>query len=64
MPDKDEVVFILTKEDVLSCARELDIDEEAITDDVLRKVRKGVEFGFEFWSEVVKEALTEALKSS
>ena len=64
MPDKDEVVFILTKEDVLSCDRELDIPEEAITDDILRQVKKGVEFGFEFWSEVVKDALTEALKSS
>ncbi len=64
MPDNDEVVFILTKEDVLSCAREMDISEEAITDDVIAQVKKGVEFGLEYWSEVVKTALTEALKSS
>ena len=63
MADNDEVVFILTKEDVLSCAQELDISEQAITDDVLRQVKKGVEFGLEFWSEVVKDALTEAVKA-
>jgi len=61
MPENnEEVVFILTREDVVSCAEELGIPEEAITDDVLRRVKKGVEFGFEFWSEVVKTALQEA----
>ncbi len=45
------------------CVRELGIPEEAITDDVLRRVKKGVEFGLEFWSEVVKDALTEAVKA-
>ena len=63
MADNAEVVFILTREDVLSCAQELDIPEQAITDDVLRQVKKGVEFGREFWSEVVKNALTEAVKA-
>ncbi len=62
MAENDEVVFILTKDDVLTCARELDIPEETITDDILRKVRKACNFGFEFWSEVVKDTLTEALK--
>ena len=61
MPENnEEVVFILTKEDVVSCAEELGIAEEAITDDVLHRVKKGVEFGFEFWPEVVKSALQEA----
>ena len=58
-----EVVFILTREDVIACAKEMDIPKEAITDDVLRQVKKGVEFGLECWSEVVKTALEEALKS-
>jgi len=62
MADKD-TIFVLTREDVIECAREIEIPEEAITDDVLYQVRKGVEFGLECWSEVVKEAINMALKS-
>lgn len=56
-----ETVFVLTREDVISCAREMDIPEEAITDDILAQVKKGVEWGLECWSEVVKTAIREAL---
>ena len=62
MADKD-TIFVLTREDVIECAREMGIAEEAITDDVLYHVRKGVEWGLECWSEVVKEAINMALKS-
>ncbi len=62
MADKD-TIFVLTREDVIECAREMNIPEETITDDVLYQVRKGVEFGLECWSEVVKEAINMALKS-
>jgi len=60
--DKD-TIFVLTKEDVLECAREMGIPEEAITDDVLRQVRKGVDNGLECWSMVMKEAINFSLKS-
>ena len=60
--DKD-TIFVLTKEDVLEYARELGIPEEAITDDVLHMVRKGVDIGLECWSMVIKEAINFALKS-
>ena len=62
MADKD-TIFVLTREDVIECAREMRIPDEAITDDVLHQVRKGVEWGLECWSEVVKEAINMALKS-
>jgi len=62
MADKD-TIFVLTREDVVECAREMGIPEEAITDDVLHQVRKGVDWGLECWSEVVKEAINMALKS-
>jgi len=62
MADKD-TIFVLTREDVIECAREMNIPEEAITDDVLAQVRKGVEWGLECWSEVMKEAINMALKS-
>jgi len=62
MADKD-TIFVLTREDAIECAREMNIPEEAITDDVLYQVRKGVEWGLECWSEVMKEAINMVLKS-
>ena len=59
----EDVIFVLTKEDVLECARMKGIPEEAITDDVLRQVKKGVDSGLECWSEVVMTAIGFALKS-
>ena len=61
--DNQDTIFVLTKEDVLECARMRGIPEEAITDDVLDQVKKGVEWGLECWSEVVNEAINMALKS-
>ncbi len=58
-----DVIFVLTKEDVIECAKEMDIPEEAITDDVLYQVRKGVDAALGCWSEVVKDAINFALKS-
>ena len=56
-------IFILTRDDVIGCAQQMGIPEEAITDDILAQVKKGVEWGLECWSEVVKTALDFALKS-
>jgi len=58
----NEVVFILTMEDVVACAEEMGLPKEAITDDVFYKVRKGVESAWEGWPEVVKGAISFALK--
>ena len=58
-----DAIFVLTREDVIGCAREMGIPEEAITDDVLAQVKKGVDSGLECWSEVVMAALDFALKS-
>jgi len=63
LPDPHEIVFTLTREDVIQCAKEMGIPEEAITDDVFYQVKKGVEWGLEYWSEVMKEAINFALKS-
>jgi len=57
------IIFVLSKEDVLECARMKGIPDEAITDDVLRQVRKMVDSGLECWSEVVMAAIDFALKS-
>ena len=65
MPEdaSQEVVFILTREDVMECAQEMGMPPEVITDDVFYQVKKGVEWGLECWSEVMKEAINMALKS-
>ncbi len=57
-----EVVFILTMEDVIACAKEMGIPKKAITNDVFYKVRKGVESTREGWPEVVKAAISYALR--
>ena len=60
MADKD-VIFILTREDVIDCAREMGIPEEKITDEALARIKKGVESGLGCWSEVVKTAIEDTL---
>jgi hypothetical protein len=62
MASENKTIFILTREDVLECAQEMGISEEAITDNVLDKVKDGVDWGLECWSEVMKEAINIALK--
>ena len=59
----EQMIFILSREDVVACAKEMGIPEGAITDDVLEQVKKGVEWGLECWVDVVKEAIYMALKS-
>ena len=59
----EDIIFVLTKEDVLECARMKGIPEDAITDDVLRQVRKMVDSGLMCWSEVVMTAIDFALKN-
>lgn len=40
-----ETNFQITKENVIECAREMGIPDEAITDDVLSQVKKGCGLG-------------------
>lgn len=63
MADNNETIFVLTREDVVGCAEQMGIPAEAITDDVLHQVKKGVEWGLECWADVMKEAINIALKS-
>jgi hypothetical protein len=39
------------------------LPEEVITDDVLYKVKKGLEGAWEGWNEVIKDAIIFALKN-
>ena len=64
MVESGEVVFILTMEDVLNCAEQMDIPKEKITDDVFYQVKKGVEWGLECWSDVMNTAISEAIQET
>jgi len=54
----ENVIFILTKDEVLACANELGISKEQLTDDVIELVKMRLRS----WSEVVKSALKEAIQ--
>ena len=58
-----EVVFILTRDDVVGVAGEMGVPEQAITDEVLEQVKNGVMWGLEYWPDVVKASINYALKS-
>ena len=63
MCQEADVVFQITREDVIECAREMGMPDEAITADVLGQVKEAVDWGLECWPMVVKEAINIALKS-
>jgi len=61
--ESQDSIFTLSRNDVITCAREMGIPDEEITDDVLEQVKKGVEWGLDCWVDVVKETINLALKS-
>lgn len=57
-----DIIFIVTKEQVLACARKLGIAEEQLTDEVIELVKDRLETEFSHWPEIVKEILTRAAR--
>ena len=64
--DKENIlvmaIFIVTKDDVLSCANESGIPKEQVTDDVIELVKKNVSQGLGDWQEVIKDIVKETIK--
>ena len=60
---KREMSLTVTRENVIKCAKEMGIPEEAMTDDVVNQVQKFVELPSEYLSLVVKQAINLALKN-
>ena len=51
-----DIVIILSKDDIVACAKEIGIPEAAITDDVLRRIKHGVQSALVGGTEIVKAA--------
>ena len=58
---EEDIIFMLTKGDILACASELGISKEQVTDNVIELVKKKISLGLGNWPEVVKSALNEAI---
>lgn len=52
-----DIVLILKKDDIIACAREMGIPREVITDDVLDRIKQGVQSALEGSTEVVMAAV-------
>ncbi len=57
----EDIIFMLTKDDVLACANELGISKERVTDSVIEQVERRVSLGIGNWPGVVKSALKEII---
>lgn len=57
--NQENTIFILTKNDVLVCARELKIPEEQVADETIELVKDKINHEFSRWPEIVKEVLTQ-----
>jgi len=56
-----KTLFVLTEEDAQILAAQMEI--EPLTDDQIRRVRKGVESGLEEWSDALEAAIREAVRA-
>jgi hypothetical protein len=57
--NRQDIIFILTKGDVLTCARELKIPAEQVADETIELVKDKINREFGRWPEIVKEVLTQ-----
>ncbi len=55
-------ILVVTRDDVLTCANELGIPEEQVTDDVIELVKERVSQGLGGWREIIKSMVKEAIK--
>jgi hypothetical protein len=60
--DRQDIVCIMTRDQVLAFARELGIAEEQLTDEVMELVKSRLEAELRRWPEIVKEVLTRATR--
>jgi hypothetical protein len=57
-----DITFMLTKDEVLACAKELGIPIEQVTDEVIELVKSRLNQEFRHWPEIIKDVLNQATK--
>jgi len=57
-----DIIFMLTRDEILACSNGLGISEEQVTDDVIELVKSRINLEFRHWPVVVRNALREAIK--
>ena len=55
-------MFMVTRGDILTCAEELGISKEQVSDDVIELVKEKVSQGLGSWREVIKGMVKEAIR--
>ena len=60
--NRKDIVFMLTRDDILACAKELKIPEEQISDEAIELVKDKLKTEFGHWPEIVKETLTQTTR--
>ena len=58
----EDIIFMLTKDEVIACANELGMSEEQITEDEISLVKERVSQGLGGWRESVKGMVRDAIK--
>ena len=59
---EENIIFVLTKDDILACTKELGLSKEQVTDDVIALVKSRVNLEFRHWPEIVKDILEKVTK--
>ena len=57
-----DIIFILTQDDILTCARQLKMTPEQLTDETIGLVKDKLAVEFSRWPEIVKEILIQATR--
>jgi len=57
---REDIVFIVTWDDVLACAHQMGIPQAQLTEEVLQRVKDSINAALSHWPEVVKRALGRA----
>lgn len=57
-----EVVFMLSKDEILACAKELKIPQKKVTDNVVELVKSRLDREFDYWPAVIKDVLNQTTK--
>jgi hypothetical protein len=59
---RKDIIFMLNKDEVLACAKELGIPIEQVPDEVIALVKDRLNREFRHWPEIIKDVLTQATK--